>query len=61
MFETGNFEDKINITKCHKKYKHTFFFYDNITSTSYQCVEFHGAVTKLKDLFISTEAKYVLI
>lgn len=61
MFETGNFEEKMKITKCQQKNHHTFFFYNNITSNVDYCILYSGAVTKLKELFINTEAKYVLM
>lgn len=57
MFETGNFDDRIEINECQKKYEHLFFFYDNITSKSYNCLSYHGPVSKLKELFLKIPKK----
>lgn len=57
MFETGNFEERMKINECQKKYEHLFFFYENITSKSYYCLSYHGPVTKLKELFLKTAKK----
>ncbi|VEN54367.1 unnamed protein product [Callosobruchus maculatus] len=61
MFETGNFEDRMQIDKCRKKQNISFFFYNNITANNYHCLSYHGPVTKLVQLFLNTTASSILI
>lgn len=57
MFETGNFEDRMKIEKCQKRNDVTFSFYDNVTSSNFHCLSYHGPATKLVDLFLNTSAR----
>nr|CAI5848335.1 unnamed protein product [Callosobruchus analis] len=61
MFETGNFEDKMQIERCKKKQHLSFFFYNNITTNNHHCLSYHGPATKLAHLFLNTTASSILI
>nr|CAH7723876.1 unnamed protein product [Callosobruchus chinensis] len=61
MFETGNFEDRMQIDKCRKKQHVSFFFYNNITANNYRCLSYHGPAIKLTQLFLNTTASSILI
>ncbi|CAH1991284.1 unnamed protein product [Acanthoscelides obtectus] len=60
MFETGNFEDRMELkNKC--KEDLSFFLYSNITANKYYCLSYHGPATKLSQLFLNTTASSILI
>ncbi|XP_072379841.1 GDP-fucose protein O-fucosyltransferase 2-like [Diabrotica undecimpunctata] len=61
MFETGNFEERMNIEKCQRTYDKTYLFYKNITAKDVKCLSYHGPATKLTELFVNTSAKIILL
>ncbi|XP_030764896.1 uncharacterized protein LOC115889108 isoform X3 [Sitophilus oryzae] len=61
MFETGNFEERWKVEKCHKPPKLKYFYYANITSNTVKCISFHGPATKLQEIFLKTNARTILI
>lgn len=61
MFETGNFEDRMEIAPCQKKDDNTYFFYKNVTGATVRCLSYHGPATKLTELLRNTTAKIILI
>ncbi|CAH0550446.1 unnamed protein product [Brassicogethes aeneus] len=61
MFESGNFEDRMEVEKCTKDYKPLFFHYSNITSNNVKCLSFHGSSTNLIKLFNESTASTIYI
>lgn len=60
MFETGNFEERMQIDTCHNEHNPTFFFFSNITSNNIKCLSFHGHTSQLVNILHSSSAKYVI-
>ncbi|KAB0804797.1 hypothetical protein PPYR_01767 [Photinus pyralis] len=60
MFDTGKFEDKMQIEKCATKPKTNFYFYNNITSDSIKCLSFHGQASHLKKVLEESNAQTIL-
>lgn len=58
MFDTGNFEERMQIEKCHNnKHDPSYFFYSNITSNNIKCLSFHGHASQLADILKTSSAK----
>lgn len=57
MFETGNFEERMEIDKCHNVHVANFFFYSNFTSNNIKCLSFHGHASQLVDILHNSSAK----
>ncbi|CAG9856545.1 unnamed protein product [Phyllotreta striolata] len=61
MFETGNFQDKMQLDNCNKDYHYSYFSYKNVTSKNTRCLSYHGPATKLSEIFSNSSAKTILI
>ncbi|KAF5299583.1 hypothetical protein FQR65_LT09388, partial [Abscondita terminalis] len=61
MFETGKFDDKMEIQKCNKPIRTNFYYYNNVTSDNIKCLSFHGPVQLLQKILKITKAQTILI
>lgn len=57
MFESGNFEERMEISNCNKKMRTNFFHYDNITFENLKCLSFHGHVSQLEQILENTTSR----
>lgn len=57
MFETGNFEERVEIGKCNKRISTHFFYYDNVTSEIIKCLSFHGHTSQLEEVLGNTTSR----
>lgn len=61
MFESGKFEEKLELQKCRTQKHPTYFYYGNLTSLNVNCLFFHGSALKLIDILEKSKAKTILI
>lgn len=57
MFETGNFEDKMEVAECNNDYTVNFFDYNNITFNNIKCLSFHGHISDLQHILKTFNAR----
>lgn len=61
MFETGNFEDRFEETRCGDDINVKFYNYVNLTSDNIKCLSFHGYMSQLTKILNKSKARYTIM